>query len=188
MRGRSVERRPLHGRGPEAYVPEFVAPLRRPGNNNIFGGPGNNRISGGRGDERISGGRGNDTLSGGPGNDTLFGGRGDDRISGGRGNNTIYGGPGNDTIHARNGHRDVIDCGPGRDVAFVDPVDLDAAASVLCGEANSPVASSAATESHVHRLNRRTVVPRRSRRRRSAPRWCHRANSNPPAAIGRLLS
>lgn len=40
------------------------------------------------------------------------------------GNDTLSGGPGNDTIHARDGHRDVIDCGPGRDVAFVDPVDL----------------------------------------------------------------
>ena len=95
-----------------------------PGNDNIFGGPGNDRISGGRGNDILSGGRGNDVISGGPGNDTLSGGPGNDVIYGGPGNNTIHGGPGTDTIHARDGHRDVVDCGPGRDVAFVDPVDL----------------------------------------------------------------
>ena len=72
----------------------------------------------------LSGGPGNDRISGGPGNDRISGGPGNDRISGGPGNDFISGGPGNDTIHARDGHRDVVDCGPGRDVAFVDPVDL----------------------------------------------------------------
>jgi hypothetical protein len=95
-----------------------------PGNDNISGGPGNDILSGGPGNDILSGGRGTDRISGGPGNDILSGGRGTDVISGGPGNDTISGGPGNDTIHARDGHRDVIDCGPGRDVAFVDPVDL----------------------------------------------------------------
>jgi hypothetical protein len=95
-----------------------------PGDDRISGGPGEDRISGGPGEDRISGGRGNDRISGGRGNDRISGGRGNDRISGGLGNDFISGGPGNDTIHARDGHRDGVDCGPGRDVAFVDPVDL----------------------------------------------------------------
>ena len=32
----------------------------------------------------------------------------------------ICGGAGNDTIYARDGHRDVVDGGPGRDVAYLD--------------------------------------------------------------------
>jgi hypothetical protein len=95
-----------------------------PGDDRISGGQGNDRISGGPGDDRISGGPGDDRISGGRGDDFIFGGRGDDFISGGRGDDFISGGPGNDTIHARDGHRDAVDCGPGRDVAFVDPVDL----------------------------------------------------------------
>jgi Ca2+-binding RTX toxin-like protein len=35
-------------------------------------------------------------------------------------NDVICGGAGNDTIYARDGHRDVVDGGPGRDVAHVD--------------------------------------------------------------------
>ena len=72
----------------------------------------------------LPGGPGSDTLSGGRGGDTLSGGPGNDVISGGPGKDVISGGPGNDAIHARDGHRDVVDCGPGRDVAFVDPVDV----------------------------------------------------------------
>jgi Ca2+-binding RTX toxin-like protein len=35
-------------------------------------------------------------------------------------NDVICGGAGNDTIYARDGHRDVVDGGPGRDVARLD--------------------------------------------------------------------
>jgi hypothetical protein len=120
-----------------------------PGNDTLSGAPGNDNISGGRGNDILSGGRGNDILSGGPGNDILSGGRGNDVISGGRGNDVISGGPGkdilsggpgNDTIHARDGHRDVVDCGPGRDVAFVDTVDLVRGCERVVREANSPAA------------------------------------------------
>jgi Ca2+-binding RTX toxin-like protein len=66
---------------------------------------------------------GNDTLLGGRGNDVLFGGRGADVLDGGRGLDRLYGGPGNDLVKARDGARDVVDCGPGRDLAFVDRLD-----------------------------------------------------------------
>ena len=78
-------------------------------------GPAPDRLKGGPSNDLIYAGRGNGVLNGGPGNDRIYGGRGNDRVNGG---------PGNDTIHARDGHREMIYCGPGRDVAFVDLVDV----------------------------------------------------------------
>jgi Ca2+-binding RTX toxin-like protein len=66
---------------------------------------------------------GNDILNGLGGNDILNGGRGNDILSGGPGNDLLNGGPGNDTVRARDGQRDTIDCGAGRDVAYVDRTD-----------------------------------------------------------------
>jgi Ca2+-binding RTX toxin-like protein len=74
----------------------------------------NDLLYGLRGNDVLLGGKGNDVLSGGPGNDVLDGGTGLDRL---------YGGPGNDTLRARDGQRDVVDCGPGRDAATVDRLD-----------------------------------------------------------------
>jgi Ca2+-binding RTX toxin-like protein len=84
------------------------------------GGPANDRFVLGRGDDHASGGPGNDTLVGGPGNDTLTGGPGDDRLVGGPGVDSLDGGAGDDTIDARDGRREVVVCGPGRDTARVD--------------------------------------------------------------------
>jgi Ca2+-binding RTX toxin-like protein len=36
----------------------------------------------------------------------------------------MYGGAGNDTIQAKDGERDTIDCGSGRDTVVVDAVDV----------------------------------------------------------------
>jgi hypothetical protein len=66
---------------------------------------------------------GNDVLRGANGNDVLFGGVGSDVLYGGTGRDRLYGGPGNDTLWARDGQRDVVDCGPGRDIAHVDRID-----------------------------------------------------------------
>ena len=63
---------------------------------------------------------GNDRLYGRGGNDTLYGGAGNDLLDGGLGLDRLFGGTGNDTIRARDGRRDVVDCGPGRDTAVVD--------------------------------------------------------------------
>lgn len=41
----------------------------------------------------------------------------------GAGGDVILAGAGNDTIHARNGHRDTVDCGPGRDTVWADRSD-----------------------------------------------------------------
>lgn len=66
---------------------------------------------------------GNDRLYGGPHDDVLDGGKGNDLLVAGGGHNQLSGGAGNDTIYATNHHRDTIDCGPGRDTAYVDRKD-----------------------------------------------------------------
>jgi Ca2+-binding RTX toxin-like protein len=67
---------------------------------------------------------GNDVLRGGGGNDVLRGGDGNDLLDGGPGLDTLVGGNGNDTLRARDGKRDRVDCGRGRDIATVDRFDL----------------------------------------------------------------
>ena len=71
----------------------------------IKGLGGNDRLFGYRGDDRLEGGVGNDLLVGGNGRDVLRGGAGNDRIS------------------ARDGARDSISCGTGRDVVVRDRID-----------------------------------------------------------------
>jgi hypothetical protein len=99
------------------------------GNDTATGGNGADRMTGGSGRDRLSGGASNDTLngqsgndsvSGGAGNDRLAGSTGDDKLTGGAGTNTYSGGPGKDTINARNGRKETVDCGAGRDKATVD--------------------------------------------------------------------
>lgn len=81
------------------------------------------RITGTAANDVLYGLGGADVLLGLNGNDVLSGGRGDDRLDGGPGRDRLFGGPGNDTLRARDGTRDVVDCGPGRDTAVVDRVD-----------------------------------------------------------------
>ena len=95
----------------------------------ILGLGGDDVVKGGDGDETIDGGAGADSVIGGRGNDTLIGGAGPDRIFG---DNDAGGcGPiicsiqsGSDTIEARDGERDVIDCGVGNDTVRVDAGDV----------------------------------------------------------------
>ena len=64
---------------------------------------------------------GNDTIQGLAGNDRLVGSAGNDFLDGGAGKDTLQGGAGNDVLKAKDGARDVVDGGPGADVATVDP-------------------------------------------------------------------
>jgi RTX calcium-binding nonapeptide repeat (4 copies) len=89
----------------------------------IAGGQGNDRLYGQAGNDSISGGPGNDTISGGPGDDVIAGGPGNDRITPGPGRDRVNAGAGNDRIYSRDGQRDVINCGPGHDVAIIDAID-----------------------------------------------------------------
>ena len=86
-------------------------------------------LRGRAGRDLLSGGSGHDRLSGGAGNDRLFGGPGRDRLTGGAGADTLRGGSGADTIRARDGRRDRISCGAGRDTASVDARDVIAGAT-----------------------------------------------------------
>ncbi len=78
----------------------------------------------GDGNDTLSGGPGNDTLSGGGGNDTLSGDSGNDTLVGGAGTNRYAAGPGADVVNARNGRRETVDCGAGRDRATLDSRDI----------------------------------------------------------------
>jgi hypothetical protein len=81
-------------------------------------------LAGGGHDDVIFGMGGNDTLLGGAGDDRIYGGPGNDVITGGSGADHLFGGPGSDTIYAADGERDVVNCGPGKDRAVVDAVDI----------------------------------------------------------------
>jgi Ca2+-binding RTX toxin-like protein len=60
-------------------------------------------------------------LQGDDGADHLLGGPGDDLIRPGRGDDVVDAGAGADTIRAAaDGRGDRIDCGPGKDTAYVD--------------------------------------------------------------------
>jgi Ca2+-binding RTX toxin-like protein len=121
------------------------------GDNALVGHLGDDRLSGGDGEDHLRGGRGEDTLSGdggddhvyagpgpdiavgGDGNDELLTGKGSDVSRGGPGKDRLFddeghdrliGGPGNDRFSALDGERDVIDCGPGEDIAIIDRFDV----------------------------------------------------------------
>ena len=61
-----------------------------------------------------------DRINGRGGADRIAGRGGADVLIGGAGHDVIAGGPGRDVIRARDRRLDTIDCGAGRDVAFVD--------------------------------------------------------------------
>ena len=76
-----------------------------PGPNLIQGNKGKDKIQGGQSDEQIKAGKGKDNVNPGPGRDN------------------VDLGPGRDTINSRDGDRDVVNGGKGKDVATVDRKD-----------------------------------------------------------------
>jgi uncharacterized repeat protein (TIGR01451 family) len=103
------------------------------GNDCLWGGEGQDVIDADGGDDALWGGNGRDHLAGGAGNDRLYGGLKGDVLSGGSGNDQLFpgtgrdrvlAGAGDDVVSARDGSRDVIDCGPGSDRATVDRRDV----------------------------------------------------------------
>ena len=111
------------------------------GNDRLHGVSGNDRVSGSRGRDSINGGSGRDTISAGSsgdqvagdqggdringnsGNDTIRGNSGNDRLTGSTGADRLSGGSGNDRISARDGRRDRVACGRGRDTVTADRSD-----------------------------------------------------------------
>jgi hypothetical protein len=92
------------------------------------GGPGgaspgkacSNLIVGDRRANRLHGTGGGDRILGRGGRDRISGRGGNDCLNGNRGRDNLHGGPGDDVLRGRDGSHDVLDCGPGRDLAIVD--------------------------------------------------------------------
>jgi Ca2+-binding RTX toxin-like protein len=80
-------------------------------------------VTGTSGPNSLTGSSRNDTLNGLAGNDILRGLGGNDVLRGGPGRDVLLGGAGNDVLYARDGERDRVDCGAGRDIAYVDRID-----------------------------------------------------------------
>jgi Ca2+-binding RTX toxin-like protein len=87
----------------------------------IYGRGGNDNIRSHDGNDVVYAGQGNDVVRGGPGNDALYGGSGNDVMWPGAGADVQYGGEGNDILHAlaNDNQPDILNCGPGFDVAEV---------------------------------------------------------------------
>jgi Ca2+-binding RTX toxin-like protein len=99
----------------------------RGGNDRAAGGPGADRLWGGPGSDRLAGGAALDRIDGGRGNDRLLGGAGNDRLMGGLGRDRFAGGAGRDFMAARDGRRDIVAGGPGRDAGRFDRFDRELA-------------------------------------------------------------
>jgi Ca2+-binding RTX toxin-like protein len=109
-----------------------IALLGTNGADELTGNEGSEVIIGFGARDRLRGEGGHDCLLGGSSNDRLIGGKGGDRLTGERGRdilvdrdgvNAFDAGPGRDIINARNGARELVRCGSGRDRALVDPSD-----------------------------------------------------------------
>ena len=102
---------------PEPEPPAACAKTKR-------GTAGPDRLNGTTAGDRLLGFGGNDRLRGLGGADCLLGARGNDTLIGGSGGDRLEGGRGRDRLLARDGTRDRIFCGVGRDVAVVDRKDV----------------------------------------------------------------
>jgi Ca2+-binding RTX toxin-like protein len=87
------------------------------------GGPGRDRLIGGSGPDRIIGKGDVDRLSGLGGNDRLVGDARGDVLTGGPGQDRLRGTQGPDLFRAKDGQRDSVNGGAGKDRARVDPKD-----------------------------------------------------------------
>ena len=67
---------------------------------------------------------GADVIGGAGGADTLVGGGGGDRITGGGAKDKVLAGAGGDTVRVKDGNRDTVNCGTGRDLVVVDGRDV----------------------------------------------------------------
>jgi Ca2+-binding RTX toxin-like protein len=90
----------------------------------LYGRAGNDVVSGGLGSDKMFGENGADRMTGSAGNDRISSGAGNDRIVAGTGRDQVYGSSGNDLIDVRDGSRDVVSCGPGRDTVVRDRRDV----------------------------------------------------------------
>ncbi len=94
------------------------------GADEIHGAGGNDDLYGGSGDDRVFGDAGNDRVQGASGSDSVTGGPGLDQIYGDIASCSVFCTFDPDTLFARDGERDVVDCGAGADTAQVDQLDV----------------------------------------------------------------
>lgn len=101
------------------------------GDDTMIGDDGPNRIVGNAGNDNIVGKGGEDEIAGAGGDDVMSGGKGNDQIRGDFGADKLVGGDGDDKIfHNRpvlganptnpEESKDIIDCGPGNDEAWIN--------------------------------------------------------------------
>ena len=111
-----------------------------PGGDNFHAGGGGDEIHGGDGADNLAGDGGDDRVFGDAGNDIVEGTYGADLVDGGPGSDQIYGDIANcsvfcnldaDQLLARDGERDIVDCGGGADTAQVDALDVVAFCSTV---------------------------------------------------------
>jgi hypothetical protein len=93
------------------------------GRDSISGRGGDDCLNGGGGRDRVNGNAGDDIVAGGEGPDRVVGGKGNDKVKGGDKADRLAAGKGADTVIAKDGRRDRVDCGGGKDVARVDKRD-----------------------------------------------------------------
>lgn len=97
------------------------------GDDHIHSGGGPDVLRGGPGADELEGQAGADRFFGGEGRDVLIGGSGADRLEGGGARDVLRSGADSDVVLARDGIRDRVHGGPGRDRARVDRRDVVAA-------------------------------------------------------------
>ncbi len=118
---------------------------RVPGLSSNSASPGGSTFRG----EQILGTRGHDVIRGSAagdvvftfgGDDRAYGGDGSDLIDPGNGEDTVSAGPANDHIRAFDSSRDVVGCGAGDDIAYVDHLDVvvDCEETVRSRDLSSP--------------------------------------------------
>jgi hypothetical protein len=93
------------------------------GDDVLFGGDGADELHARSGDDRAHGGDGADDILTSKGDDISDGGRGGDQLFDNEGRDRLSGGRGNDRFSAVDGDRDIVDCGPGEDIAMLDRFD-----------------------------------------------------------------
>ena len=130
-------------------------PRRRHGVDDLYGGSD---------DDRVFGDAGNDKVQGASGSDSVDGGAGLDQIYGDIASCSVFCTFDPDTLFARDGERDVVDCGAGADTAQVDQLDVVAFCSNVDRETVAPPAGGGGLAKASFAGSKRTVkVNRRGR-------------------------
>ena len=133
------------------------------GADEIHGAGGGDDLYGGGGDDRVFGDGGNDKVQGASGSDIVDGGAGLDQIYGDIASCSVFCTFDPDTVFARDGERDVVDCGGGADSAQVDQLDLVAFCSSVDRDTVAPPPGGSLAKASFAGSKRTVKVNRRGR-------------------------